>query len=162
MFVFDGGESRLSNHINIVQTMNKILLSAGIFILTLAFNYSFAQTTVTSTTTKKVVTPRKTVTTTKTVTPAVKKPGVEEIAAGKELVAKSDCLACHKIDMKLVGPAYLDVAKKYPASEANYDLLSKKVIAGGSGNWGAVAMAPHANIPPADVKKMVEYILSLK
>lgn len=179
-----------------------VLQLTSIFILTLATNYTFAQTpTQTSTetqTTKKVVTPTKTVTktdtkkvtkpatgtdkkvatktvatkktatatktviTTKTVAPVEKKPSAEDIAAGKELVTKSDCLACHKLDIKLVGPAYLDVAKKYPASEANYDLLSKKVIAGGSGNWGTIAMAPHATIPPADVKKMVEYILSLK
>jgi cytochrome c len=106
-----------------------------------------------------VVTHRKTVT--KTTAVVDKKPSAAELAEGKELVAKSDCLTCHKLDIKVVGPAYKDVAKKYPATEANYELLSKKVIAGGSGNWGAVAMAPHPNLAAADVKKMVEYILSL-
>jgi cytochrome c len=133
--------------------MKKIILISSTAFLLLATN-SFAQTTTTKkTTTKKTVT--------KTVV-ADKKPSAADIAQGKELISKADCLSCHKLDMKLVGPAYMDVAKKYPASEANYDMLSKKVIAGGSGNWGAVAMAPHANIPPADVKKMIEYILSLK
>jgi len=139
--------------------MKKTLL---ISICVISFSlHSFAQTK----TTKKVVTQRKTVTKTTATAPAapvVKKPSVAELAEGKELLAKSDCLTCHKLDIKVVGPAYIDVAKKYPASEANYDMLSKKVIAGGSGNWGANAMAPHATLAPADAKKMVEYILSLK
>jgi cytochrome c len=135
----------------------KITLLSTIFLVTLSASTSFAQTKTTST--KKVTTPRKKVTKTTTVTE--KKPTAAELGEGKELLSKSDCLACHKIDIKLVGPAYKDVAKKYPANEANYELLGKKVIAGGSGNWGAVAMAPHANLSTADVKKMVEYILSL-
>ena len=135
--------------------MKKSLFVAAVGLLMLGTNYSFAQTH-----TKKVVTQRKTVT--KTTTVVEKKPSAADLTQGKELISKADCLTCHKVDIKIVGPAYNDVAKKYPASEANYDLLSKKVIAGGSGSWGAVPMAPHPNIPPADVKKMVEYILSLK
>jgi len=138
--------------------MKRVVFTAGIFILMLAANVSFAQTK----TTKKV-TPRKTVvktTTTKTV--AGKKPSAADIEAGKGLLAKSDCLTCHKVDTKLVGPAYIDVAKKYPANDANYEKLTDKVIAGGSGNWGAIAMTPHPQLAKADVKKMVQYILSLK
>src|SRR6185437_3246463 len=137
--------------------MRKILLGTFFFI-SLTTSGAFAQTK--HATTKKVVTTRKTVT--KTTTVIDKKPSAAELAEGKELLKKSDCLTCHKEDMKVVGPAYKDVAKKYPATQANYELLTKKVIAGGSGNWGAIAMAPHAGLPEADVKKMVEYILSLK
>ncbi|MGZ3754100.1 MAG: c-type cytochrome [Mucilaginibacter sp.] len=129
-------------------------------ILIISFSFClFAQTQ-----TKKVATAHKTATKTTKAAPAatvVKKPTAAELEEGKALLSKSDCLTCHKLDMKLVGPAYIDVAKKYPASPANYDILSKKVIAGGSGNWGAVAMAPHATLAPADAMKMVEYILSL-
>ena len=135
--------------------MKNSLFVVGVSALMVVASYSFGQTH-----TKKVVTHRKTVT--KTTTVVEKKPSAADLAQGKELISKADCLTCHKVDMKIVGPAYNDVAKKYPASEANYELLSKKVIAGGSGNWGAVPMAPHPSIPPADVKKMVEYILSLK
>ena len=134
--------------------MKKILLLSAALIATLFVDQSFAQTTE-----KKVVTTRKTVTKTTTV---VKKASAADIAAGKELISKADCLACHKLDTKLVGPAYKDVAKKYPATAANYAMLAKKVIDGGSGNWGAVAMSPHPAVQPADAKKMVEYILSLK
>jgi cytochrome c len=134
-------------------TMKKALHLSAIAILMMAANYSFAQTQ-----TKKVTTDRKTVT--KTTTVVSKK--AEDIAQGKELISKADCLTCHKVDGKLVGPPFKDIAKKYPASEANYALLTKKVTAGGSGNWGAIAMAPHPNIPAANIKKMVTYILSVK
>ncbi|WP_228085019.1 c-type cytochrome [Mucilaginibacter sp. JRF] len=93
---------------------------------------------------------------------AAKGASAADIAAGKALIAKSDCLACHKVDTKLVGPAYIDVAKKYPATPANYATLAKKVIDGGSGVWGQIPMSPHATLAAADADKMVKYILSLK
>lgn len=90
------------------------------------------------------------------------KPTAADIAQGKALFLKSDCLTCHKLDVKVVGPAYYDVVKKYPATEANYEMLANKVISGGSGVWGQVAMAPHPTLTHDDAKKIVEYILSLK
>ncbi|MES2276489.1 MAG: c-type cytochrome [Bacteroidota bacterium] len=92
----------------------------------------------------------------------VAKKGSADIAEGKALIAKSDCLTCHKLDMKVVGPAYKDVAAKYPPTEANFNLLIAKVMNGGSGTWGPVAMAPHTNLSSGDVKKMIAYILSVK
>jgi cytochrome c len=90
------------------------------------------------------------------------KPTTAEIEEGKALISKSDCLSCHKLNMRLIGPSYKEVAVKYPASEANYALLTQKVINGGTGVWGQVAMAPHPNLPAADVKKMIKYILTIK
>jgi len=87
---------------------------------------------------------------------------VDTTTAGGKLLAKSDCLTCHKIDTKVIGPSYADVAAKYPATEANIDTLAAKVIKGGSGHWGAVAMAGHPTVSEADAKAMVTYILSLK
>ncbi len=133
--------------------MKRAVITAGIMILTLATTYSFAQT-------KKVTTTKKT-TVTKTTTTTAKKASAADIEAGKALLAKSDCLACHKVEGKLVGPGYNEVAKKYPATEANYDKLAKKIIEGGSGNWGTMAMSPHPTLAAADAKKMVQYILSL-
>jgi cytochrome c len=92
----------------------------------------------------------------------ISKPTANQIAEGKVLIAKSDCLACHKLDIKLVGPAYKNVAKKYPATEANYKILSQKIISGGKGNWGEMPMVSHPNITLVEAKKMVQYILSLK
>jgi cytochrome c len=81
-------------------------------------------------------------------------------AAGAQLIAKSDCGTCHKEQEKLIGPAFVDVAKKYTSADA--DTLASKIIKGGSGHWGTVPMAPHPTISAGDAKSMVEYILSLK
>jgi cytochrome c len=81
---------------------------------------------------------------------------------GLNLIAGSDCLTCHKVEEKLVGPAYRDVAKKYPDTPEMIDSLSNKIIHGGAGNWGPVAMTPHPALSKADAETMVKYILSLK
>lgn len=81
---------------------------------------------------------------------------------GLALVAASDCLTCHKVDEKIIGPTYRDVANKYENTEANVKMLAEKVIKGGSGVWGDVAMTPHPNVSQADAEQMVKYILLLK
>lgn len=84
---------------------------------------------------------------------------------GMELVAKSDCMTCHKIDDKLIGPAYREVANKYEATEANIKMLSQKIIKGveaEKGIWGTVPMTAHADLSEADAAAMVKYILLLK
>jgi cytochrome c len=82
--------------------------------------------------------------------------------AGEQLIAKADCIACHNKDTKIVGPAYVDIAAKYPLNEDNVNHLADKVIAGGTGVWGEVPMTPHASLSKDDAKTMVRYILSLK
>ncbi|MEO8412345.1 MAG: c-type cytochrome [Ginsengibacter sp.] len=95
-------------------------------------------------------------------------PAVNDISSnpdyqkGLALVAKSNCLTCHKINEKLIGPAYADVAKKYAGSDTAVTYLAHKVIAGGSGVWGTIAMTPHPEINEADAEQMVKYILLLK
>jgi len=81
---------------------------------------------------------------------------------GLELVAKSDCLTCHKVSEKVTGPAYKDVAAKYENTEENVNLLAAKVLKGGSGVWGAIPMTPHPLVSEADAKQMVKYILLLR
>ena len=81
---------------------------------------------------------------------------------GLELIAKSDCLTCHKVSEKLTGPAYKDVAAKYENTEANVAMLAGKVIKGGSGVWGAIPMTPHPLVSEADAKQMVKYVLLLR
>jgi len=85
-----------------------------------------------------------------------------DIAAGKALMAKSDCAACHKVDGKLVGPGFKQIAKKYPSNDENKNTLAKKVVEGGSGVWGAIPMSPHPALSVDDAKKIVTYILSVK
>ncbi len=81
---------------------------------------------------------------------------------GIELIAKSDCLTCHKVSEKLTGPAYKEVAAKYENTDANVSLLAEKVMKGGQGVWGAIPMTPHATLNEADAKQMVKYILLLR
>jgi cytochrome c len=83
-------------------------------------------------------------------------------APGAKLIAANDCSTCHKVDTKVIGPAFQDVANKYPATDANIDTLANKVIKGGKGNWGDIPMAAHPTLALADAKEMVKYILSLK
>ena len=66
------------------------------------------------------------------------------------------------MDIKFIGPSLRDVAAKYPAGESNYKLLIQKITIGGSGVWGEVPMSPHPDFAEADVRKMVQYILSIK
>ena len=79
---------------------------------------------------------------------------------GKALVEGADCLSCHKVDSKLVGPSYQDVAAKY--TDADIDHLAQKVIDGGKGVWGDIPMTPHAGLSKENAQKMVKYIVSLK
>ena len=84
-------------------------------------------------------------------------------AADEEALAKAkNCMACHAIDKKLVGPAYKDVAKKYAGDAKAADALAAKVLKGGSGVWGAVPMPANTQVSEAEAKKLVAWILSQK
>ncbi len=80
---------------------------------------------------------------------------------GKLLMADSDCKSCHQVDEKSAGPAYREVAQRYKKDPQAIELLSNKIINGGSGVWGDVAMAAHPQISKENAMLMVEYILSL-
>ncbi|HAK79458.1 MAG TPA: cytochrome C [Runella sp.] len=82
-------------------------------------------------------------------------------AAGKKLIQASDCMACHSIDKKSIGPTYRDVANKYKGDNSALEKLTKKVISGGSGVWGETAMAGHPQLSTADASEMVKYILNI-
>ena len=81
---------------------------------------------------------------------------------GIELIAKSDCLTCHKTDSKLIGPAYKDVAAKYENNAANVAMLASKIIKGGTGVWGQIPMTPHATLSEADATALAKYVLLLR
>lgn len=82
---------------------------------------------------------------------------------GLGLIAKSDCLTCHKVDEALTGPSYRDVANKYATmSDTIVTHLAGKIIKGGNGVWGEIAMTPHAGVSQEDAEAMVKYILLLK
>ena len=80
-----------------------------------------------------------------------------------DLAKKNGCVACHSIDKKLVGPAWMDVSKKYKGKADAEAMLIAKVSKGGSGNWGTTAMPPidPSGKKQADIKQLIEFILAL-
>lgn len=80
--------------------------------------------------------------------------------AGLALEAKSDCATCHKLDEKLVGPSFREIAAKY--TEKDIDMLADKIINGGAGNWGQTPMSAHPQMTKEDAATIVKYILLLK
>ena len=82
------------------------------------------------------------------------------VQADEALLKNHNCVACHQIDKKVVGPAYKDVAKKYKGQKDSAVKLAEKVKKGGQGAWGPVPMPPNPQVPDADIKKMVEFVLS--
>jgi cytochrome c len=82
------------------------------------------------------------------------------VNADEALAKKHNCLACHTVDKKLVGPAYKDIAKKYKGQNVAAK-LEQKVKKGGQGVWGPVPMPPNPAVPDADIKKLVDWVLKL-
>lgn len=82
--------------------------------------------------------------------------------ANPDLATKKNCMACHAVDKKLVGPAYKDVAAKYAGQAGAVDTLAAKVMKGGSGVWGAIPMPANPQVNDAEAKQLVQWILTLK
>ena len=82
--------------------------------------------------------------------------------ASQELAQKKNCMACHALDKKLVGPSYKDVAAKYAGQKDAVDKLSQKVIKGGSGVWGPVPMPANAQVSPAEAEQLAKWVMSTK
>lgn len=81
---------------------------------------------------------------------------------GLKMVASSDCLTCHEVSIDKIGPAYQKIADKYAGADTAVDYLAHKIITGGSGVWGPVAMTPHATLSVDSAKQMAKYVLLLK
>ncbi|HJV93394.1 MAG TPA: c-type cytochrome [Azonexus sp.] len=84
-----------------------------------------------------------------------------QVQADEALAKAKNCMSCHAIDKKLVGPAYKDVAAKYKGDKGAVDKLAAKVKAGGKGVWGEIPMPPN-NVTPDEAKKLVTWVLSQK
>ena len=90
------------------------------------------------------------------------KPADPQADQGLALIAKSDCLGCHKVAEPNIGPAYQAVADRYENNAGTIDSLAHKIINGGAGNWGSIPMKSHSEISPDDAKLMAKYVMSLK
>jgi cytochrome c len=86
---------------------------------------------------------------------------VSPAMANLELAKKSNCMACHTVDKKLVGPAYADVAKKYAGDKTAVKTLAARVKAGSKGGvWGQTPMPPNPNVTDADMETLIKWILA--
>jgi cytochrome c len=79
--------------------------------------------------------------------------------ADPALAASKNCMACHAVDKKLVGPAFKDVARKYAGQKDAADKLAAKIMKGGSGVWGAIPMPANPQVNEADAKKLATWVL---
>ncbi len=82
--------------------------------------------------------------------------------ADEKLAQSKNCLACHQVDKKLVGPAYMDVAAKYKGDKDAEAKLVKKVREGGTGVWGQIPMPPNPQVSDAEAHTLVKWILAMK
>lgn len=84
-------------------------------------------------------------------------------AMANEALAKSkNCMACHSVDKKLVGPSYKDVAAKFAKDKGAVDMLATRIQKGSQGVWGAVPMPPNTNVSAAEAKELATWVMSLK
>ncbi|MDP1682363.1 MAG: c-type cytochrome, partial [Burkholderiales bacterium] len=83
-------------------------------------------------------------------------------ADGQALATKHACMACHQIDKKVVGPAFKEVAAKYKGDKTAEAKLIDKAKKGGTGVWGTIPMPPNAQVPDADLKAIVQWVLATK
>ena len=85
----------------------------------------------------------------------------QNVVADEALAKSSNCLACHTVDNKIIGPAFKDIAAKYKGDDGAIATLTDKVKNGGSGAWGDMPMPPNAAVSDADIETLVNWILSL-
>lgn len=81
--------------------------------------------------------------------------------AGADLAKEKNCMACHAEDRKLVGPSFVDIAKKYGGEDGAAEKVAGKIQSGGSGVWGPVPMPPQPQVDDEQAKTIAEYILGL-
>ena len=82
-------------------------------------------------------------------------------ATPEELAKSKNCLTCHAVDKKLVGPSYKDVAAKYASDKGAADKLADKIAKGGKGSWGEIPMPPN-NVTPEEAKSLAAWVLTHK
>jgi len=82
--------------------------------------------------------------------------------ASAELAQKKNCLACHAVDKKVIGPAYKEVSAKYAGQKDAADKLAQKILKGGSGVWGAVPMPANPQVSEAEAKQLAAWVLTIK
>ena len=84
------------------------------------------------------------------------------VLADQALATAKNCMACHAIDKKVVGPAFKEVAARYANDKGAADRLAAKIVKGGGGSWGALPMPANNQVSPDEAKRLATWVLSLK
>ena len=84
------------------------------------------------------------------------------VSASEELAKSKNCLTCHGVEQKVLGPGFKEVAQKYAGQPDAVAKLAEKILKGGSGAWGQIPMPPNPKVSPEEANKLVEWILGLK
>lgn len=82
--------------------------------------------------------------------------------ANADLAQKKNCMACHSVDKKVIGPGFKDVAAKHAGEKDAVDKLAQKILKGGSGAWGAVPMPANPQVSEAEAKQLATWVMSVK
>ncbi len=93
---------------------------------------------------------------------AASMPAMADTKDDLKLATEKNCMACHAVATKLVGPAYKDVAAKYAGQKDAATMLALKVLKGGSGVWGPIPMPPNVQVSEAEAKRLTAWVLTLK
>ena len=80
--------------------------------------------------------------------------------ANLELAKKNNCMSCHAVDKKMVGPAFIDISKKYAGEKDAAKKLAASIKGGSKGTWGQIPMPPNANVKDADAEALAKWILA--
>jgi cytochrome c len=88
--------------------------------------------------------------------------GITIAQADQNLATKNQCMACHAMDKKLVGPSYRDVAQRYAGNALVLDVLTRSIKTGGQGKWGAIPMPAQTKLSDNDARKLAAWILNVK
>lgn len=85
----------------------------------------------------------------------------QNVIANEALAKSNNCLACHSVNNKIIGPAFKDISAKYKGDDGATATLTSRVKNGSAGVWGDMPMPPNAAISDSDVETLVNWILSL-
>lgn len=80
--------------------------------------------------------------------------------ANLDLAKKNNCMSCHAVDKKMVGPAFIDISKKYAGDKDAAKMLAARIKGGSKGVWGQIPMPPNANVKDADAEALAKWILA--
>jgi cytochrome c len=98
----------------------------------------------------------------RTLVGAAEAQSAQAIADVPKMMQESDCFSCHRVNQKVVGPAFAEVAERYAGKPDAVSKLVGKVKNGGAGSWGELPMPPHPQLTDAQLKTIVEWVLAQK